>query len=160
MCIFFLRKFCHCRQFWNEEIFLFSLSIACSTLLHAACNALHYLHWDEFSSKCSFSLWRCRVHDCTMHVLECASVCVWMSAVCQFLRLVSFEYVENVNNFNIRWIFIFAFMPFHFQLYGIITSIHDRIQQAKQTFFSSRFYWFLFRRCLKRNKKWHVYKSL
>lgn len=46
-----------------------------------------------------------------VRVWVCVSLCAWMSAGCQFLRLVSFEYVENVNNFNIRWIFIFAFIP-------------------------------------------------
>lgn len=71
-------------------------------------NASYYLRGDEFSTICSFALWRCRAD---------AHVCRWAN-VCECLPFANFydwsllDYVENVNNFDIRWIFIFAFVPF------------------------------------------------
>lgn len=115
--VFFLRKFRRSRQFWNEEIYLFSLSMVCFSpvcvLLRIASVGTSFLHslYGDATVQCT------RLHDdarARVRVRVC--VCVWMSAVCQFLRLLSFEYVENVNNFNICRIFIFAFIPFTFRL--------------------------------------------
>lgn len=123
------------------------LSIACLTV---AWNALYYLRGDEFSSRCSLSLWWCRA-DARVKLNECAIVCAsvlyaWMSAVCQFLRLVSpQEYVENVNNFNIRWNFIFAFIPvsnYHILHSSVAASVSK--EKSQLTFYSTRFHRFFF----------------
>lgn len=66
-----------------------------------------------------------------------ASVCAWMSAVCQFLRLLSFEYVAHVNNFNIYRIFILAFTS-NFQLYT-----HCITRRFRLPFFSFDTMWII-----------------
>lgn len=61
------------------------------------CNAQNYLRWDEFSSKCSFSLWRCRarLHDARVRVR--APVCESVFECLPHLP------IFTIGLFRIRW---------------------------------------------------------